>query len=88
MAVHAARPVHGPGGFDERYETDLQDTDYCLRVGARGLPVTCAGDIVFTHAQSATRGVYAHPHADWSLFRSRWAPVLETCAGPAASAAP
>jgi GT2 family glycosyltransferase len=68
------------GGFDERYETDLQDADYCLRLRATGLPVTCATDIVFTHAQSATRGAYAWPRADWTLFLSRWKAQLEACA--------
>jgi GT2 family glycosyltransferase len=67
------------GGFDERYETDLQDADYCLRLRAAGLSVECATDIVFTHAQSATRGAYAWPHADWSLFLSRWRAQLESC---------
>jgi len=68
------------GGFDERYETDLQDVDYCLRVRAAGLPVSCETDIVFTHAQSATRGAYPFPRADWDLFLSRWRTELEAWA--------
>ncbi|MEA2373114.1 MAG: hypothetical protein QOH12_3508 [Solirubrobacteraceae bacterium] len=60
------------GGFDEAYETDLQDTDYCLRCRALGFGVVCRHDVVFSHRHSGTRGRYAFPVGDWEIFEGRW----------------
>ena len=64
-------------GFDELYHSDLQDFDYCLRARARGTPVICRRDIVFSHRHAASRGRYDFPVADWQLFLGRWSAELE-----------
>ncbi len=60
------------GGFDEAYEVDLQDTDYCLRCRQLGYEVVCRRDIVFAHRHAGTRGRYAFPLCDWRTFAGRW----------------
>ncbi len=64
-------------GFDELYRSDLQDFDYCLRARARGIPVICRRDIVFSHRHAASRGRYEFPAEDWQLFLERWSGELE-----------
>ncbi len=68
----------GAGGFDEAYETDLQDTDYCLRCRALGFEVICRQDVVFSHRHAGTRGRYAFPVGDWEIFEGRWRSELGT----------
>lgn len=65
------------GGFDEQYELDLQDIDYCLRARARAIEVVCRRDIVFSHRHAGSRGRYEFPIEDWRLFVNRWQPELE-----------
>jgi GT2 family glycosyltransferase len=63
-------------GFDERYEVDLQDIDYCLRARADGMRVICRSDIVFSHVHSGTRGRYRFPRHDWARFLNMWGEEL------------
>lgn len=65
------------GGFDEAYEVDLQDTDYCLRCRQLGYEVVCRHDVVFAHRHAGTRGRYAFPLSDWRTFAGRWQDELE-----------
>jgi GT2 family glycosyltransferase len=72
---------HRLGGFDEGYVTDLQDTDLCLAARKAGVPVRCLWNVVFTHAESASRSGYTFPLNDWRLFDARWRSEFETLAG-------
>jgi GT2 family glycosyltransferase len=72
---------HRLGGFDESYVTDLQDTDLCLTARKAGVPVRCLWDVVFTHAESASRSGYTFPLDDWRRFDARWRSEFETLAG-------
>jgi GT2 family glycosyltransferase len=69
------------GGFDEAFDVDLQDIDYCLRGWAHGLEVVCRRDIVFSHRHAASRGRYTFSIADWQLFVDRWQAELERWSG-------
>lgn len=67
------------GGFDETLEIGFNDTDLCLRIGARGYRVLYDGDVVIRHYESATRNaaeaLLKHP-ADTAAFEARWrAPI-------------
>lgn len=64
-------------GFDERFQADLQDIDYCLRARHHGADVVCRRDIVFAHRHAASRGRYEFPIEDWRLFIDRWRHELE-----------
>jgi GT2 family glycosyltransferase len=65
-------------GFDEAFQADLQDIDYCLRARACGSEVICRGDIVFSHKHAASRGRYRFPLEDWRLLLDRWGAELES----------
>jgi GT2 family glycosyltransferase len=65
-------------GFDERLAIGFNDTDLCLRIGARGLRSTYLGSVVAIHHESATRrstGGVDHPE-DTALFRERYKAMI------------
>jgi len=44
------------GGMDERFPSDFNDVDYCLRCRESNLAVLCAADVRMRHAEGASRG--------------------------------
>jgi GT2 family glycosyltransferase len=60
---------HGP--FDESLGIDLNDIDYCLRVGRSGLRVLYESTAEFIHHESPSRGT-AGGVRDIKLFIDRW----------------
>ncbi len=63
------------GGFDETLDIGFNDTDLCLRIGARGYRVLYDGDVVIRHYESATRNaaeaLLKHPE-NTAAFKARW----------------
>jgi GT2 family glycosyltransferase len=64
---------HGP--FDESLGIDLNDIDYCLRVGHSGLRVLYEPMAEFIHHESPSRGT-AGGIRDIKLFVDRWKPSI------------
>ncbi len=62
-------------GFDETLDIGFNDTDLCLRIGARGYRVLYDGDVVIRHYESATRSaaeaLLKHPE-NTAAFTARW----------------
>jgi GT2 family glycosyltransferase len=72
------------GGFDESFAVAFNDTDLCLRVGARGLHVLSDGRILMRHHESATRSLnqqLTHPEDD-NRLKSQWTTALYQGADP------
>jgi GT2 family glycosyltransferase len=66
------------GGFDERFATDFNDVDYCLRVRARGLRIVGTPFAQLYHFEGATFGSREHVvnPAEVSALSERWAEVI------------
>ncbi|MEM1344020.1 MAG: glycosyltransferase [Pseudomonadota bacterium] len=69
----------GLGGMDARaFAVAFNDTDLCLRLGARGLGVVWTPEAVLTHAESVSRGsdILAEKRArarrEMDMLRARW----------------
>ena len=66
------------GGFDEQFAVAFNDTDLCLRIGARGLKIIKDGDTILHHYESATRKAGQRPHAeDDRLLHQRWGKIIQ-----------
>jgi GT2 family glycosyltransferase len=59
------------GGLNEDFPLNYNDTDYCLRLGARGLRVVYDPGTVLYHFESASRPSGVSPEED-RRFRDRW----------------
>jgi O-antigen biosynthesis protein len=69
------------GGFDaDNLPVDLNDIDFCLRLGERGWTNLCTPEATLVHRQSATRGVERDPYElyrkEREYFVRRWAHVI------------
>lgn len=72
------------GGFDEKsLKITLNDVDFCLNVGKRGLAVIYTPTIVCLHHENASRGddttdmaKEARAEVERAAFRQRWGDVL------------
>jgi GT2 family glycosyltransferase len=67
------------GGMSTPLATNYNDVDLCLRARRCGARVACVPGTGLVHQESESRGPQSGPDvaADWLLFRSRWAEVLE-----------
>ena len=66
------------GGFDERFATDFNDVDYCLRVRERGLRIVTTPFAQLYHFEGATYGSrerVVNP-AEISALSERWSTVI------------
>jgi GT2 family glycosyltransferase len=66
------------GGFDEALPIGFNDTDYCLRLRARGWRILQDGQTILHHHESRSRkpaGIWLHPE-DNALFRTRHAALI------------
>lgn len=66
-----AEVFHQVGGFDPRFAVGFGDTDFCLRVRARGYKVLLDAQATLLHHESATRKTDPHP-LDTQRFRARY----------------
>lgn len=66
-----AEVFHQVGGFDPRFAVGFGDTDFCLRVRARGYKVLLDAQATLLHHESATRKNDPHP-LDTQRFRARY----------------
>jgi O-antigen biosynthesis protein len=66
------------GGFDERFATDFNDVDYCLRVRQRGLRIVTTPFAQLYHFEGATFGSREHVvnPAEVSALSERWGAVI------------
>ncbi|PYR73113.1 MAG: hypothetical protein DMF86_21385, partial [Acidobacteria bacterium] len=66
------------GGFDERFATDFNDVDYCLRVRARSYRIVATPFAQLYHHEGATFGSREHivNPAEVQALSERWAPVI------------
>ena len=74
------------GGFDAvNLPVDLNDIDFCLRLGERGWVTVIAAHVVLLHHESASRRKAGVPDvlyaSERAYFRARWMPVLRTSPG-------
>jgi len=65
------------GGFDERFASDFNDVDYCLRARRAGYRIVYTPYARLCHLESASFGPRAWSAADMDTMRTTWA---ETCA--------
>ncbi|WP_082660072.1 glycosyltransferase family 2 protein [Aureimonas sp. AU40] len=67
------------GGLDEKLAIGFNDTDLCLRIGARGFHSTYLGGVVAIHHESVTRkstGGVEHPE-DSAFFLKRYDALIK-----------
>jgi len=69
------------GGFDaEHLAIDLNDIDFCLRIGERGWTNLCTPEATLIHRQSASRGVKRDPYVfyrkEQEYFVRCWAETI------------
>jgi GT2 family glycosyltransferase len=65
------------GGFDERYATECQDIDYCLRLRRAGYDITTLDVGPIYHIENGTRDLGEENWADRALFVRRWSSYVE-----------
>ena len=65
------------GGFDERYEAECQDIDYCLRLRRAGFVIRTLSVGPIFHVENATREPGEEDWSDRALFVRRWSSFLE-----------
>jgi GT2 family glycosyltransferase len=65
------------GGFDERFEFDFNDTDYCLRLRQAGYRVVYTPYAELYHLEAATSGLRRWNASDVEEMQRRWADVCE-----------
>lgn len=63
-------------GFDERFEVEFGDVDFCLRAREEGLLIIYTPYASLIHYEGATRGRYIPNLKDRGLFAQRWAHLL------------
>lgn len=63
-------------GFDERFATDFNDTDYCLRLRREGYRIVYTPYAELCHLESASYGTRMWRVDDLQEMRRRWADVL------------
>lgn len=61
-------------GFDETYRDGMEDIDFCLKLGSRGLRNVISTSVTAMHIESATRGPYRDYRRtyNYSIFFARW----------------
>lgn len=65
------------GGFDERFPTDFNDVDYCLRLRRAGYRVVFTPWAQLYHHESASFGVRRQDLEELAEMRRRWADVID-----------
>ena len=65
------------GGFDERYESECQDIDYCLRLRRVGFEIRTLSVGPIFHAENGTREPGEEDWIDRALFIRRWSSFAE-----------
>jgi GT2 family glycosyltransferase len=65
------------GRFDERFPTDFNDVDYCLRLRRAGYRVVFTPWAQLYHHESASFGVRRHDFEAFDEMRRRWADVID-----------
>ena len=65
------------GGFDERYEAECQDIDYCLRLRRAGFEIRTLSVGPIFHVENATREPGEEDWSDRVLFIRRWSSFVE-----------
>ena len=70
------------GGMSTPLATNYNDVDLCLRARWCGARIACVPVRGLIHHESESRGTQSGPDvaADWLLFRSKWAQVLDAAA--------
>ena len=63
------------GGYTEALAVSYNDTDYCLKVRARGLSIVYAAQVELVHMESQSRVASADPD-EVSWYQIRWAPQI------------
>jgi len=59
-------------GFDTVYENDLEDVDFCLRLGQSGRQIHYCHKSVLVHLESASRGRPTGRGRSARIYRERW----------------
>jgi O-antigen biosynthesis protein len=62
-------------GFDERFGTDFNDTDYCLRLRREGYRIVYTPYAELCHLESVSYGARTWNTADLTTMRREWADV-------------
>ena len=71
------------GGLDERFPTDFNDTDFCLKLLERGYRNVWTPDACLIHHESRTRGAPTTPEKreryrlDTTAFLAKWRHRIE-----------
>jgi GT2 family glycosyltransferase len=65
------------GRFDERFPTDFNDIDYCLRLRQAGYRVVFTPWAQLYHHESASFGIRSQDFAALAEMRRRWAAVID-----------
>ncbi|HXP93265.1 MAG TPA: glycosyltransferase [Candidatus Binatia bacterium] len=65
------------GGFDERFRNGYEDVDLCLRTWQLGMRVRYEPRASFAHLEGSTPGRGDHEDLNLTLFRERWASVIQ-----------
>jgi GT2 family glycosyltransferase len=65
------------GGFDERYATDYNDTDYCLKVREAGYRIVYTPFAELYHFESQTAVRTQQNPEERALFINRWRHVID-----------
>jgi GT2 family glycosyltransferase len=65
------------GGFDERFPSDFNDIDYCLRLRRAGYRVVYTPWAQLYHHESASFGIRRQDYAGLAEMRRRWGAVID-----------
>jgi GT2 family glycosyltransferase len=65
--------IEKAGGFDEQFETDFNDVDFCLRVLQKGLRIVYTPYAELYHFEGTSIKRKIQDPREVALFNSRWA---------------
>ncbi len=65
------------GRFDERFPSDFNDIDYCLRLRQAGYRVVYTPWAQLYHHESASFGIRRQDHAGLAEMRRRWGAIID-----------
>jgi hypothetical protein len=63
--------------MDENYENSFEETDFCLKLRARGYRVLVCADSLVYHFESISEGRRACDFRNIALFKARWENHIE-----------
>src|SRR5262249_32894924 len=64
-------------GMDESYRNSYEETDFCMKVRARGYRVLVCADSVVYHFEGMSEGRRASDFGNSALFKARWENTIE-----------